>query len=67
MEHWLVYKVMSFPDMSDVEKLIGVFDSMTQANRFAKEQERSIHSYKIHHITVNGEGRVTTDRVVWSN
>ena len=53
--------------MSDVEKLIGVFDSMTQANRFAKEQERSIHSYKIHHITVNGEGRVTTDRVVWSN
>ena len=53
--------------MSDVEKLIGVFDSMTQANRFAKEQERSIHSYKIHHITVDDGGRVLTDRVVWSN
>ena len=62
-----MYRVMSYPDMSDVEKLIGVFDSMTQANRFAKEQERSIHSYKIHHITVDDGGRVLTDRVVWSN
>lgn len=62
-----MYRVMSYPDMSDVEKLIGIFDSMTQANRFAKEQERSIHSYKIHHITVDDGGRVLTDRVVWSN
>ena len=62
-----MYKVMSFPDMSDVEKLIGVFDSITKANRFAKDQERSIHSYKIHHITVDDGGRVLTDRVVWSN
>uniref|UniRef100_A0A6C0DG77 Uncharacterized protein n=1 Tax=viral metagenome TaxID=1070528 RepID=A0A6C0DG77_9ZZZZ len=58
---------MSFPDMSDIEKLVGVFHSITKANTFAKEQDRSIHSYKIHHITVNGEGRVLTDRVVWSN
>ena len=62
-----MYKVMSFPDMSDVEKLVGIFHSLTQANRFAKEQDRSIHSYKIHHVTVDDGGRVLTDRVVWGN
>uniref|UniRef100_A0A6C0AP37 Uncharacterized protein n=1 Tax=viral metagenome TaxID=1070528 RepID=A0A6C0AP37_9ZZZZ len=67
MEHWLVYKVMSFPDMWDVEKLVGIFHSMIKANTFAKEQDRTIHSYRIHHITVNTDGLVQTDRVVWSN
>jgi hypothetical protein len=64
MEHWLVFKVMSFPDMSDVEKLVGIFDSVAKANIFAKEQDRMIHSYRIHHITLNADGLIMTDRVV---